>query len=152
MYYRVSVSSIMITSSGFSKSNKYYVNGKRSKSDVNSQQTRRNGSQFVKYSREYSTDILDNLVVRHYTNIDRFKFRDHSRLKNDQHRYTDYSFRNSLNTSSSLPSVRSFYIAEVSLEILNLRTTEKSDTKFVYTNHLLIQLIIINYIIDNLPD
>lgn len=104
----------MITSSGFSKSNKYYVNERGSKFDVNSQQTRRKGSQFVKYSREYSTDILDNLVVRHYTNLDRFKYRDHNRSKMGQHRYTDYSFQNSLNNSSSLPSVRSFYIAEVS--------------------------------------
>lgn len=95
---------MMLTASGFSNktNNKYYVN-KKSKTKKFDNIKHQRTNHVVRC--EYSTDILDNLI-KHYTVLDRFIVR-----HNDQDRFTDCSqasFKN-MSSSSSLPSVKSFY-------------------------------------------
>ena len=95
---------MMLTSSGFSKSsNKYYVNERlrRKKTDVSNQR------KLIKY--EYTTDIFDNLI-KHYIVLDQTKYHNDQDL--NRHRI-ERSLRNSVQNSSSLPSIKSYIIAKV---------------------------------------
>ena len=95
----------MLTTSSFSKSNKYYVNDKFNRKKTNSNR-QKNHHQHLKY--EYSTDILDNLIsIKHDNKIEsKFKLKYHNYDLEIDNR--DYN----LKKSSSLPSIRSYY-AEV---------------------------------------
>lgn len=94
----------MIASGGFSKPNKFYERTRRSnRYDAGGQRPAKK-SRLVKY--EYTTDILDNLIaVRHYTLLDRLNSRHEQHC---DHRFTE-QHSSSLDHSSSLPSIRSYY-------------------------------------------
>lgn len=93
----------MIAGSSFSRSSQRYETPRRThRHDVDCRRAKRKRNHLVQY--EYSTDILDNLIaVRHYTLLDRPDLRP----QHGNHRLPQHS--SSLDHSSSLPSIRSYY-------------------------------------------